>query len=61
MRITSNGIDIHLEQDEIVDLWNVIMFALDLQEQREKNNEACMYEKEKQLAINLVDTLNRVK
>ena len=61
MKIKSCGINIELEQDEIVDLWNVIMFALDLQAERDKENEPCMTDDELKLAKKLVNILENIK
>lgn len=40
-------------ENEIRDFWNIIMFALDLQAQRNKENKPCMSESELELAKKL--------
>ena len=56
MKVTSNGINIKIEQDEIDTLWNVIMFALDYD-----SKENVMMQSEKNLANELVKTLESIK
>ena len=40
-------------EDEIKDFWNIVMFALDLQAEREKAGKPCMTESELKLANKL--------
>lgn len=61
MRVESIGITISLEQDEIIDFWNIVMFALDLQAERDKQGKPCMTESEKKFAKKLVDILEPIK
>ena len=56
MRITSNGVNIKLEDDEIDTLWNIITFALDYD-----SKENVMTQSEKNLAKELVETLEKIK
>lgn len=56
MRITQDNIKIELENnEEIVDFWNVIMFALDLHEERTRDGKSCMTDDELKLAQKLAD------
>ena len=61
MKVESKGIVIHLEQDEIMDFWNIVMFAIDLHDERTKNGESCMTKGELDLAKKIVDTLDNIK
>lgn len=61
MRVESNGITIHLERDEIMDFWNVIMFALDWQNYAEKNGKSTMTESELSLANKLAEITDKIK
>lgn len=56
MKIESNGVTIHLEQNEIMDFWNIIMFALDYQVVKQ-----AMTENELKLARELADTVDKIK
>lgn len=56
MRLVLDNLKIELEnQQEIQDFWNIIMFALDLQAEREKINKPCMSKSELELARKLKD------
>ena len=61
MKAESNGITIYLEKDEIVDLWNIIMFAFDWQKYAEKNEKPTMNESELKLANEILDVTNKIK
>ena len=61
MKIESNGITIHLEQYEIKDFWNIIMFALVWHQYAINNNESKMTESELKLASELADTTDKIK
>lgn len=61
MKITSNGIDIHLEQEEISVFWNIIMFALDYHEEKTEKGESCMYDSELKLANELLEITDKLK
>ena len=61
MRFEANGITIHLDQTEIADFWNIIMFALDLQAEREKKGESCMHKSELAMAKKLVEIVEEFK
>ena len=60
MEITCNEIKIVLTKDEIEDFKNIVLFALDLQAERDKENKPCMYESELKLANELVDILEKI-
>lgn len=54
MNIEYSGLKIEFtSQEEIRDFWNIIMFALDLQTQREKEGKSCMTQDELKLAKTL--------
>lgn len=56
MRLLLDNLKIELEnQQEIEDFWNIISFALDLQNERNKKSEPCMTERELKLAKKLKD------
>ena len=55
MKIKSNGIDIHLDQEEISTFWNIIMFAIDYNEEKTKQGEYCMYDRELKMANELLE------
>lgn len=60
MRLVLDNLKIELEsQQEIRDFWNVIMFALDLHNERAKKGESCMTEDELKLAKKLEEITNR--
>lgn len=61
MKVVSNGIDIHLEQEEIIDFWNIIAFALDYNEQSRKNGINCMTNDEYRLAKQLEEITDKLK
>lgn len=54
MRIVLNNLKIELEnQEEIQDFWNIVMFALDLHNEKAGTGEPCMTESELELAKKL--------
>lgn len=56
MRLVLDNLKIELEnQQEIRDFWNVVSFALDLQNERDKKGEPCMTDSELKLAKKLRD------
>lgn len=56
MRLVLDNLKIELEsQKEIQDFWNIIIFALDLQAERDKAKKPCMTEDELKLANKLKD------
>ena len=61
MKIESNGITIYLEQNEICDFWNIVAFALDLQDERDKEQRPCMTDDELRLARKLHKILDELK
>ena len=61
MRIKSEGITISLEQREIVDLWNIIMFAFDWQDSELTKDKPKMNKSELELAKELLDILDKLK
>jgi hypothetical protein len=61
MKVVSNGIDIHLEQEEVIDFWNIIMFALDYHVQQEKDGKSCMTNDEYRLAKQLEEITDKLK
>lgn len=54
-------ITIQFDEDEINLLWNVVMFAKDLHNERTKKGEPCMTENELRLADALIDLTERIK
>lgn len=61
MKVNSKGIQIELEQDELDDLWNIIMFARDWQDSDVTKNKPKMTDSELKLADDLLDILNKLK
>ena len=61
MEIKTNEVSLVLEGDEIMNMWNVVMFALDLQCEREKKKESCMTQDELKLARYIVEVLGHIK
>lgn len=57
MKIESQGITIHLEQEEITDFVNIIMFARDYYYDKEKAGIQTMTTSELRLSKQLVDIL----
>lgn len=54
MKLVLDNLKIELEtQQEIQDFWNIVMFALDLHNERTKKGEVCMTEDELKLAKKL--------
>lgn len=58
MKINSECISIELKQNEIIYLWNIIMFALDWQE---SDNTSKMTDNELKMAKKLADLLGELK
>lgn len=61
MKVTSIGITIHLEQDEISDFVNIILFAMDYHEKETKNGNSCMTKAELKLAKELIDITEKLQ
>jgi len=61
MKITSEGINIHLEQEEISVFWNIIMFAKDYHNEKTNKGETCMYDNELKLANELLEITDKLK
>lgn len=61
MKVVSNGINIHLEQEEIIDFWNIIMFALDYHVKQEEDGKPCMTSAEYMLAKQLEEITDKLK
>lgn len=61
MKITTKGIEIHLEQDEISDFVNIILFAKDYHEQQTKKGECCMTKAELKLADELIEITDKLQ
>ena len=61
MKARVSGLTIELSEDEIGLFWNIIMFALDLQSMRDKNNESCMTKNELALAKELAQLTDKIK
>lgn len=60
MRIIREQITIKLDNEqEVDDFWNVIMFALDLHNERTKKGEICMTDSEYRLANDLAETVKQ--
>ncbi len=60
MRLVLDNLKIELEsQQEIQNFWNIIMFALDLHNERTKKGESCMTEDELKLAKKLEEITNK--
>lgn len=54
MKVYFDNLKIELEsQQEVEDFYNIIAFALDLQEERNKKFESCMTKSELDLAVRL--------
>ena len=61
MKITSEGINIHLEQEEISTFWNIIMFAKDYHNEKTSKGELCMFDSELKLANELLEITDKLK
>lgn len=61
MKVSSNGINIHLEQEEIDTFWNIIMFALDFHTKETEKGSCCMNNAELKLAKELIDITDKLK
>lgn len=60
MRIVSDHLSLELEnQQEIRDLWNIVMFALDFHERCTKEGKPCMTEDEHKLAKDIAKKLDK--
>lgn len=56
MRVERDKITIELENsNEIDDFWNIVMFALDLHQERQNVGKSCMTESELNMADKLVN------
>ena len=60
MKAKAKQLVIILEEDEVWTFWNIILFALDLQAEREKQNECCMNQSELKLAKELADLTGKL-
>lgn len=61
MKVKSNGIEIHLEKDEIEDFWNIVMFAMDYHNKETKEGNYCMNTSELKLANELIEITEKLK
>lgn len=61
MKVTSNGIEIHLEQEEISIFLNIILFAKDYHEQQTKEGNCCMTKAELKLADELIEITDKLQ
>lgn len=61
MKVTTKGIEIHLEQEEISDFVNIILFAKDYHEQQTKAGECCMTKAELKLADELIEITDKLQ
>ena len=61
MKITSKGIEIHLEQEEISDFVNIILFAKDYHEKEKKDGKCCMTKAELKLADELIEITEKLQ
>lgn len=61
MKVETNGIRINLTQDELDLMLNIVEFALDLHEERYKQDKPCMTDSELYLANELVNILQRIR
>lgn len=60
MRLVLDNLKIELEtQQEIQDFWNIVMFALDLHNERIKNGGSCMTQDELKLANKLEEITHK--
>ena len=61
MKAKANQLVIILEEDEVQAFWNIVLFALDLQAERDKRNELCMNQSELKLAKELADLTEKLR
>ena len=60
MKAKATQLVITLEEDEVWTFLNIVSFALDFQEERDKQNEPCMTESELKLAKELEDLVKKL-
>lgn len=61
MKLEAVELKIVLNEIEAQNLWDIVMFALDLQKERDKQGKTCMTDDEKKLAIELTDLLEKFR
>ena len=61
MKVESKGIVIHLEQDEIGELWDILTFAKDHHIQETKKGKTCMFPSELKLCDALLDITEKLR
>ena len=59
MRCRAENLSIVLSENEIDDLWNIIMFAKDLHAERTKKKESCMSTNELKLADEILTVIGK--
>ena len=61
MEAKANQLTITLDGNEIMDFWNIVMFALDYHNKETKQGKPCMHENELKLANELVEITENIK
>ena len=61
MEAKVNQLTITLNEDEIMDFWNIVMFALDYHNKEIEQGKHCMHESELKLAKELVEITEKIK
>ena len=61
MKAEVSNLKIILEENEIIDFWNIVMFAKDLHNERLKNGQSCMSVSELKLANSLIELTDKIK
>lgn len=60
--MTANAtLTLHFDENEVMDLWNIVMFAKDLHNERAKNGESCMTQRELDLANKIIGITENIK
>ena len=61
MKAKATQLVITLEEDEVWTFWNIVLFALDLQAEREEQKKCCMNQSELKLAKELADLTGKLR
>lgn len=60
--MTANAsLTLRFEESEVLLLWNIVMFAKDLHNERTREGESCMSKEELALADKIIDITEKIK
>ena len=59
--IAKASLTLQFDENEVMDLWNIVMFAKDLHNEKAKKGESCMTQNELALANKIIDITEDIK